>query len=203
VDGLSNLIQLYLKFEAASPSKCVSYTCFSSCIANLIHILQTTRLPAKGRPPEVDEWIKDQTNIHMSIIDMATYSKAWTSWWSHCQPPGHVAASWPFSRKPLLRDQWGKLVNGGKYGLFLFVMALSWWAKSLGPAASSPDLTGAVADVEWVLDQLTGMLTTLLTSTPAPGVVKEVQAVGRPKCKVKPTEKALNMCENAQKRNRW
>jgi len=81
-------------------------------------------------------------------------------------------------------------------------MALSWWAKSLDPNTSSPDFAGAVADTEWVLGELTGVLTTPPTPTPATGVDPEVQNVGRVKRKVVLTEKALDMGENVQKRYR-
>ena len=81
-------------------------------------------------------------------------------------------------------------------------MALSWWAKSLDPTTSSPDLTGAVADVKWVLHHLTGILTTPLAPEPTPEVAPDTPDVGRGKRKVTLTEKALNLGENVQKRYR-
>ena len=81
-------------------------------------------------------------------------------------------------------------------------MGLSWWAKSLDPTVSSPSLTGAVADTEWVLRQLTNILTTPPTPTPIPVAVPEVQDAGRGKRKITLTEKVLNSDENVQKRYR-
>jgi len=138
----------------------------------------------------------------MSISDTAAYAEAWTNWWTACQPPGRTVASWPFGREPLSKDQCSRLLNGGKYGIFLFVMGLSWWAKSLDPTVSSPSLTGAVADTEWVLRQLTNILTTPPTPTPIPVAVPEVQDAGRGKRKITLTEKVLNSDENVQKRYR-
>ena len=163
---------------------------------------QATRLPAKGHPPEVDQWLKDQTSGCMSLLDTAGYAEAWMGWWIGSQPPGRAAATWPFSREPLLSIQWGRLLNGGKNGIFLFVMALSWWAKSLGPTTSSPDLTGAVADVEWVLRQLTNVLTTPLAPEPATEVALETEYSGRSKRKIVLTEKALHLSESIKKRYR-
>ena len=120
-------------------------------------------------------------------------------WWVGCQPQGRAAASWPFSHEPLSNTQWGRLLNGGKYGIFLFVMALSWWAKSLGSATSSPEFTGAVADTEWVLRQLTDVLTTQPTPTPTLEVPPEA---GRSKRKIVLTEKVLNADESVQKKYR-
>ena len=82
-------------------------------------------------------------------------------------------------------------------------MALSWWAQSLGPTTSSPEFAKAVAEVEWVLSQLTGALTAPPTPTPAEATLQlQVQDAGRPKRKVILTEKALDMGENVQKRYR-
>ena len=123
-------------------------------------------------------------------------------WWTSCQPPDRVTTSWPFSREPLSSVQWGRFLNGGKYGIFLFVVALSWWAEALDPTTSSPDFAGAVADVEWVLGQLTDVLTTPPTPASATGTDTEVQEIGRAKRKIVLTEKALDLGEEMRKRYR-
>lgn len=123
-------------------------------------------------------------------------------WWTSCQPPDRATTSWPFSREPLSSAQWGRLLNGGKYGIFLFVVALSWWAKSLDPTTNSPDFAEAVADIEWVLGQLTDALTAPPTPTPVMGTAPEVQDVGRAKRRIVLTEKALEMGEDIRKRFR-
>ena len=202
VDGWSDLVQVYLEFEAASPSKSVSVIYCVRYVQPLTCILQTTRLPAKGRPTEVDGWLKDTANLHVSIADAAIYIKAWTDWWTTCQPTGRAAVSWPFSHDPLSSTQLGRLLNGGKHGIFLFVMALSWWAKSIDSVASPPSLTGAVADVGWVLHQLVDAQTPPPTPAPTTGAAPDVSDTGRGKRKIVLTEKALNLDESAQKRYR-
>jgi len=202
IDGWAGLVQIYLKFEVASPSKSVSLI-YSLChVQLLIHTLQTTRLSAKLRPPEVNAWLKNPTVFHVSIADTAAYAEAWMGWWTDCQPAGRAMASWPFARELFSSTQWGRLLNGGKNGIFLFIMALSWWAKSLGLAGSSPDLIGAVADVEWVLHQLLDALTPPPAPVPILGVALEVPDTGRGKRKIVLTEKALDLGENVQKRYR-
>ena len=138
----------------------------------------------------------------MPITDIDAYVEAWTDWWVGCQPPGRAAASWPFSREPFSSTQWGRLLNGGKHGIFLFVMALSWGANSLDPTTNSPGLVGAVADITWVLHELTRALTTPVGPEPAPEVAMEAPGAGRSKRKITLTEKALNLSENVQKRYR-
>jgi len=174
IDGWSDLIQIYLKFEATSPPRSVSLICFLCCVQPLICILQVTRLPAKGRPLEVGAWLKDPTNLHVSIADTTAYVKAWIGWWTACQLTGRATVSWPFVCEPLDSTQWVRLLNGGRNGIFLFVMALSWWAASPDWAASSPSLTEAVADVKWVLRQLVDTL----TAPPAPALTTGVALTG-------------------------
>ena len=147
-------------------------------------------------------WLKDPINLHVSIADTAAYIEGWTGWWTACQPTGRATASWPFAREPLASTQWGRLLNGGKYGIFLFVMALSWWAKSLGPATSPQSLTSAVSDVKWVLHQLVDALTAPPAPEPTAGVALEVPDTGRGKRKIVLTEKALDLDESVQKRYR-
>ena len=136
----------------------------------------------------------------MSILDTAGYAEAWVEWWTGSQPPGRAAATWPFSHEPLSSVQWGRLLNGGKNGTFLFVMALSWWAKALGPTTSSSNFTEAVTDIEWVLRQLTDILTTPLAPEPATEMAPEMEDSGRGKRKIVLMEKALSSGENVKKR---
>ena len=191
VEGWLDLVRAYLKFEIVSPSKSVSVylPSTSSCLT----IIQTTCLPHKQRPGEVDAWLNDTTGLHPVVSDGATYAESWKLWWIECQPQDRAAASWPFPREPLSATQWGRLTNGGKYGLFLLVMSLSWWVGSLDPASSSSELAAAMSDLEWVLHQLTNTLTAPMLDTPAASVNKR---------KIVLTQKALGGGENVQKRYR-
>ena len=193
VEGWSDTVQMYLKFENASPSKSVSGPSVPSLFPLLI-TMQTTRLPQKQRPTEVDSWLKDSAGPHPVISDTATYAGTWTSWWIECQPPDHPTTSWPLPRKPLSPAQWGKLMKGGKYGMFLFLMSLSWWVKS--SELVQADFIAAMEDFHWVLQQLTDALTT--TTLPLLGAPE----ISRGKRKVVLTEKALAGGESVQKRFR-
>jgi len=84
----------------------------------------------------------------------------------------------------------------------LFVLALSWWAKSLSPAASSQSLARAISNIEWVLHQLVDALTAPPAPAPTTGVALEVPDTGRGKRKIILTEKALDLDDSVQKRYR-
>ena len=155
--------------------------------------MQTTRLPHKQRPIEVDSWLKDAGGAYPVVSDTVAYAESWRLWWIECQPKDRATAQWPLPREPLSMVQWGRLMNGGKHGVFLFVVSLSWWVKSSEPAPSSPGLAAAIRDLNWVLHQLTDALT-----TPA----LEAPDTSRSKRKIILTDKAVAGGEKVQKRYR-
>ena len=110
--------------------------------------------------------------------------------------PDRAASSLPLPRGPLSAAQWGKFLSGGKYSVFLFVVALSWWAGS--PNATSPDLDAAIGDLTWVLHQLTNILMTPTTIVPP----SEDLDAPRGKRKITLTEKALGGGKDVHKRFR-
>ena len=191
MEGWSDLVQAYLKFEVVSPSKSVSARLPS--ISSHLIIIQTTRLPCKQRPCEVDAWLSDAAGFHPVVSDGAAYAERWKSWWTECQPRDRAVAPWPFPCEPLSATQWGRLTNGGKYGVFLSVMSLSWWVGSPDLAPSSSELAAAMSDLEWVLHQLTDVLTAPTLDAPAASVNKR---------KIILTQKALGGGESVQKRFR-
>ena len=163
--------------------------------------LQTTRLPSRERPRVVDDWLKNPTEIHKVISDPTNYGESWKMWWTECQPPARAEETWPFSRESHLNLQWGKLLNGGKYGIFSLLVGLSWWAVSLDPNTSAPDLAEAITDLDWAICQLIASLTASPKSPP-PTPTPEVQDPSISKRKVKLTQKAMGGGDRVQKRFR-
>ena len=52
-------------------------------------------------------------------------------------------------------------MHGGSNGLFVVVVALSWWVFAMGPDNKHPlELSVAINDVLWVLSELTAVLST-------------------------------------------
>ena len=69
------------------------------------------------------------------------------------------------------RSDRGKMLHGGKNGIFLFVMAMSWWINNANISDPSSNLSSAIADLKWVLEQLNSCLSpppTLPTPPPPP-----------------------------------
>ena len=68
---------------------------------------------------------------------------------------------WPLARiAPADADDWAAVKRGGCNGVFMVVMALSWWlAESKGGDGDLADVFDAVSDVSWVLDMITALAT--------------------------------------------
>ena len=90
----------------------------------------------------------------------------------------------------LQKSDWGKLVYGGKNGIFLLVMAMSWWANSVDCAQPPSEFCEATADLKWVLEQLNRCLTSPPTPPPAPEIsLGKRCAESRPRASEAPTKK--------------
>ena len=136
---------------------------------------------------------------HLVIPNPTTYFKSWKAWWTHCQPPERTTASWPFPHNALSTAQWNKFLSGGKHGIFLFIMALSWWVRSSD--STPPDLAEAVSDLVWVLQQLKDSLATPPSNhSSSVALLLETPNTSRGKRKVILTEKALTADEDFRKR---
>ena len=93
------------------------------------------------------------------IPSLSEYEDCWISWWKGLQPPWRNTGNWPLLQSHSTVDAWDKLLVGGKDGIFVVVMALSWWiSKTKQGTSESQKLTEAVADVSWVLSHLVSAL---------------------------------------------
>ena len=93
------------------------------------------KLPTQHHPQEVGWWfhigrrLYGRKNIPV-ISSIDEFEAQWIQWWSGAQPKGRDVGRWPFSQGETTGD-WGKLLSGGKDGLFLIVMSLGWWAHAV------------------------------------------------------------------------
>ena len=100
-------------------------------------------------------WLKNSEDPNIRVSDTVAFGAAWIAWWVGCQPVARSPNSrWPLPQAELQHSDWGKMLHGGKNGIFLFVMALLWWANGIDSAQPPSDFCSAVTDLEWVLKEL-------------------------------------------------
>ena len=121
------------------------------------------------RPQEVLDWIKSKKKDLVPPVMPAQFGNRFTKWWTMLQP------GW---RKDDVRlivtlvlfcdipegETWQGLRKGGTVGIYVIVMALSWWIKAQ-QTEHDPEAWPSVDDVLWVLEH---MNQTAVSHTPAP-----------------------------------
>lgn len=130
------------------------------------------KLAAKFRPDAVGWWIRRHramTNMP-EVENTKEFGETWKAWWTALQP------AWR-EHEMLLKEvpdtfEWPEsgLMEGGQLGIGLVVMTISWWIKAVGEDEEMlvrSGLADAIADVSWVLKQLTAVLSEIDPPTPA------------------------------------
>ncbi|KAM6492907.1 hypothetical protein JOM56_011041 [Amanita muscaria] len=147
------LLARWVRFESLNPPAC----------KERLH-----NLPAKGRPEDVQWWIKQGKSFdNMPCIKKpAEFGVIWWGWWKNLQP------SWRRidDTDNLLREipvdaDWSCLLYGNSNGLAIVVMTLEWWLRAIEPAklgaSEHTPLFDAIADVGWVLEALATVIPTV------------------------------------------
>jgi hypothetical protein len=114
-------------------------------------------LPTTHRPNEVQVWVKRHINKKdiAPTVDADKYGKLFIKWWAAMQPSWrNVVADGGFSRTVPDDEKWDSLAKGGTTGIYVVVMALSWWIKAIGNATGKEDAWMVVQDLSWVLTQI-------------------------------------------------
>jgi hypothetical protein len=86
------------------------------------------------------------------------YEPQFCSWWSALQPSWQILPSGQYSREVPADETWANLRKSGSSGIYIVIMALSWWARAV-IATEAADTEHAsfwsiVDDFQWVLNQL-------------------------------------------------
>lgn len=86
---------------------------------------------------------------------MRVLVRQWRDWWMDLQPEIRGNA-WPL-RDGLEEEDvdWGSLSVGGRLGIFMVIMSLSWCLHHAKGVADRRDVAENIADVTWVLEQMT------------------------------------------------
>lgn len=128
------------------------------------------------------------------ILSLDRYQEMWIRWWTSLQPSWRCAGdirkcSWPLPREPpsVHGPLWDKLLAGGKDGLFIVVMSLSWWVIKHGrDSGKDSQLEEALVDVSWVLANMVSVLSSpaledMPTASPSSHSNRSAVKVGPPK----------------------
>lgn len=115
------------------------------------------RLPSKPRPTEVGSWLKGRkySKRFIPVInDICKYRDNWIGWWTVSQPRWRSTGSWPFSMDNENSGSWEDFPARGPNGIFLAIMAISWWAQAVESTKDFMQFEEAVDDIHWVIQQL-------------------------------------------------
>ena len=134
-------------------------------MANLIHTQAHKQLSMFSHPKQVGWWFCIGRRNFEKIPDIPSlqkYRELWVCWWTSLQPPWRCMTDWPLPRSSSTDGPWNDLLVGGKDGLFVVVMTLSWWINESANkgVGCSLQLKEAVADVSWVLSKFISALST-------------------------------------------
>ncbi|KIJ91103.1 hypothetical protein K443DRAFT_126330 [Laccaria amethystina LaAM-08-1] len=134
-EAWQNLITTFLHFEEASPP--------------------TGKLSTTSRPREVSLWIKRHLNKkHEPVPVSGDYGSRFQLWWRAIQPDWRKQTDGPLSRDVPDKESWASLKKGGSAGLYIVVMALSWWVLTLKAGSDDPQVWATIDDITWVLSSV-------------------------------------------------
>ena len=114
------------------------------------------------------------------VVDSNSYGDEWVKWWKAAQPKERDTEQWPFPRNVNGDAGWHRFPAIGKDGIFVAVMALSWWASAARSPSEITFFEEAVTDLHWVIQELIRVKTTsdLSPSHPPPRVESDVRQSG-------------------------
>ena len=111
----------------------------------------------KSQPQEVSDWIKSKKKDIVPSINPDVYGARFMEWWGGLQP------SWRqfkggnsllhLVRETPKAETWQALKKGGTSGIYVVVMALSWWIKGQRNERDA-NAWAIVDDLSWVIRQM-------------------------------------------------
>ncbi|KAJ7725578.1 hypothetical protein B0H16DRAFT_1736105 [Mycena metata] len=114
------------------------------------------KLSTTNRPTEVQWWIQRARKGTPPIKDPAAFAGSWTRWWCGLNPTwrrGDGGIDAMLKEGGGEEGEWDALDVRGVNGLLSVLMCLKWWRNAV--EEEEKDWVMAVADVTWVLEQLT------------------------------------------------
>jgi hypothetical protein len=117
------------------------------------------------------------------VTDAYAYGIEWVNWWRASQPKERNTKEWPFPRNASIDAGWDRFPATGKDGIFIAIMALSWWANAVRSPNEISFFEEAVTDLHWVIGELIDNKTTPEPPLPPdePDSLQPVSTRRRPK----------------------
>ena len=94
----------------------------------------------------------DKKHLPIDVTDQ--YGPSFVAWWNSIQPSWRVQPAGDRSRTCPASEDWTTLRKGGSSGLYIVLVALSWWVRTLDPNNGESLAWNIVADFGWVLEQI-------------------------------------------------
>lgn len=118
--------------------------------------VEQSKLPAKGRPPLIGEWIKNarKPTHTLTVSNAADFEKMFLSWWNSLQPEWRIANE--TNRLERGDDNWDCLreCSTGANGILSVMAGLCFWGSATLTDSQRNAWDTAVDDVLYVLQQL-------------------------------------------------
>ncbi|KIJ91185.1 hypothetical protein K443DRAFT_135548 [Laccaria amethystina LaAM-08-1] len=114
------------------------------------------KLPTRCRPQEVADWMRSKKKDVVPPVKPAQFGKQFLEWWTVIQPDWRkddIEGSLMFFRDVPIGETWQGMRKGGTAGIYIVVMALSWWIKA---QKGKRDVVAwsTIDDLLWVIQQL-------------------------------------------------
>ncbi|KAJ7740361.1 hypothetical protein B0H16DRAFT_1324447 [Mycena metata] len=115
-------------------------------------VIGTKSHSTTNRPDAVHNWVKNARKGRPAVPGgVKELGKQWGMWWKGINP------EWRLRDGELVQDatgDWGILRCPGQNGFLNVVICLKWWYEMMEGAADDIEWKGAVADVQYVLEQM-------------------------------------------------
>ena len=114
------------------------------------------KLSTDSRPREVAHWIKRHVRKKHEpvVVTLTDYGSRFVAWWKAIQPTWRIRSDGGYNRECLIEETWTNLGKGGSAGLYIVIVALSWWIRIVDPGDIESPVWAVVEDVTWVLGQV-------------------------------------------------
>ena len=142
-----------MDFEREGP---ITRVCFSLSVFYMYSLQGCQKLATNSWLDLVTPWIRWHANKKHEPVDVEqnNFSPQFCAWWTTIQPTWHILPGGQYSRVVPDNETWASLWKGGSAGLFVIVMALSWWVWAAEDVVDQLDLCSILGDLQWVIQQV-------------------------------------------------